>query len=124
MNSRSCIVLMCVVLITNAIMPRAQAEVIGTSTVIASESMRSTYIDSVRAALDRQQVSERLTALGVDRAQLDARLSALTDAELAQLAQRLDQQPAGGILAVLGIVLVVLLVLEYTGTIDIFKRVP
>ncbi len=105
-------------------LPFAQAEVIGTATAIAGESTRGAQIDRVRASLDRAEVRARLTDLGVDRTALDSRIASLTDAELGVLARRLDAEPAGGILAVLGIVLVVLLVLEYTGTIDIFKRVP
>jgi hypothetical protein len=64
-----------------------------------------------------------MVSLGVDPAEVNGRLAALTDAEIAVLAQKLDQLPAGGdALAVLGIVFLVLLVLELTGTIDIFKK--
>jgi hypothetical protein len=64
-----------------------------------------------------------MVALGVDPAEVNGRLAALTDAEIAVLARKLDQLPAGGdALAVLGIVFLVLLVLELTGTIDIFKK--
>ena len=59
---------------------------------------------------------EKMEALGV---------AALTDAELHTLPARLESAPAGGdVLAILGIVFLVLLLLEYTGTIDIFKKVP
>ncbi|MCS6948133.1 MAG: PA2779 family protein, partial [Steroidobacteraceae bacterium] len=101
----------------------ARAEVIGTAAAIAAQT-RELHIDRVRAALDREIVRAELTRLGVDRADLDARIAALSDVELAQLAADIDRQPAGGVLEVLGIVLIVLLVLEYTGAIDIFKRVP
>jgi hypothetical protein len=50
-------------------------------------------------------------------------LAALTDAEIAALADRLEQAPAGGdALAVIGIVFLVLMILEFTGVIDIFKK--
>jgi hypothetical protein len=53
------------------------------------------------------------------------RIAALTPAELSRLATQLEQAPAGGDgLAILGIVFLVLLALEFTGTIDIFKKVP
>ena len=45
-----------------------------------------------------------------------------TDEELAQLHTQMQDLPAGGVLAVLGIVLIVLIVLELTGAIDIFKK--
>jgi hypothetical protein len=116
--------LLCVMLLSSSMIGTvAQASVIGTSSVIAAQS-RQAQLETVRSALDRQEVRERLSALGVERNDLDARISALTDAELANLATSIDSQPAGGILAVLGIVFIVLLVLEYTGAIDIFKKVP
>ncbi len=116
--------LLCVMLLSSSMIGTvAKASVIGTSSVIAAQS-RQAQLDTVRSALDRQEVRERLSALGVERNDLDARIASLTDAELANLATNIDSQPAGGILAVLGIVFVVLLVLEYTGAIDIFKKVP
>jgi hypothetical protein len=71
------------------------------------------------------EVREKLSALGVDAAQLDARVAALTDAELATLADRIDTMPAGaGAIEVIGIVFLVLLILEAVGVIDIFKKFP
>jgi hypothetical protein len=116
--------LLCVMLLSSSMIGTvAQASVIGTSSVIAAQS-RQAQLETVRSALDRQEVRERLSALGVERNDLDARIASLTDAELANLATNIDSQPAGGFLAVLGIVFIVLLVLEYTGAIDIFKKVP
>ena len=61
------------------------------------------------------------------RALLDAsqRIASLNDADLNLMNQKLDQLPAGGdaFLAVIGIVFIVLLILEITGVIDIFKKV-
>jgi hypothetical protein len=62
-------------------------------------------------------------ALGVDPAQVESRVAALTDAELSRLAGQMSEMPAGGdALAVIGIVFIVLLILELTGVIDIFKK--
>ena len=60
--------------------------------------------------------------LGADPAQVDGRIASLSDAELMRVQGELDRAPAGGVLAVVGIVFVVLLILELTGVIDIFKR--
>ena len=66
-----------------------------------------------------------MVALGVDPQEVDARLDAMTGVELAALAGQVESAPAGGdALAVIGIVFLVLLLLEFTGTIDIFKKVP
>ena len=57
------------------------------------------------------------------RARRAARVAAWV--AVARLADQLERAPAGGDgFAILGIVFLVLLVLEYTGTIDIFKKVP
>ena len=61
----------------------------------------------------------------MDPASAMTRAAALSDAELAQVAQEMQTLPAGGdgFFAVIGIVFVVLLILELTGVIDIFKKV-
>ena len=64
-----------------------------------------------------------MAALGVDPADIDARVARLTDTELRTLADRMGEMPAGGdALAVIGIVFVVLVILELVGVIDIFKK--
>jgi hypothetical protein len=104
-------------------MPAAQAEIIGTPVAVAAYD-RAASMDRIAQALDREQVRKRLLAHGVERSAVDARLAALTDAELADLATRLDSAPAGGdLLGVIGAVFVVLLILELVGVIDIFKTV-
>jgi hypothetical protein len=62
---------------------------------------------------------------GVTPAQVQTRVAALTDREVASLAKQIDQAPAGadgGVFAVIGIVFVVLLILDYTGAIHIFSH--
>ncbi|MFO7278131.1 MAG: PA2779 family protein [Pseudomonadota bacterium] len=101
----------------------ARAEIIDTSTALAAAT-RSESLGRIARALDQESVRERLEALGVDRAAIDARLAALTDAELASLAERLENAPAAGdVLGLIGAVFVVLLILELVGVIDIFKTV-
>lgn len=99
----------------------ASATLISTQEAVATE-VRATQEAEVRAALARDDVSRMLVEMGVEPADVDARVAALSDAELAQLHGELQDLPAGGVLAVLGVVLIVLLVLELTGAIDIFKR--
>jgi hypothetical protein len=78
---------------------------------------------TVSAALAKQEVREQMAALGVDPADIDARVARLTDTELRTLADRMGEMPAGGdALAVIGIVFVVLVILELVGVIDIFKK--
>ncbi len=64
-----------------------------------------------------------MIGLGVNPSDAQARVAALTDSELQALDQRIESMPAGGdVLAVIGIVFIVLLILELTGVINIFKK--
>ena len=79
----------------------------------------------VRGQLQCDAVREQLQAMGVDAAAVDARIARLSDSELHRLAQDLQKAPAGGdTLAVIGVVFLVLIILEFVGVIDIFKRAP
>jgi hypothetical protein len=100
-----------------------QAEIIGTLAGIES-AQREANLAKINGVLAREQVRDQMHALGVEAAQLETRLAALTDAELNQLAQDIDTAPAGGVLEVIGIVFLVLLILEAVGVIDIFKKFP
>ena len=101
-----------------------QAEVIGTLAGLES-AQRDNDLARVNRALATAEARDQLQALGVDQAQVDARLARLTDSELSTLADKFEQAPAGGdVLAVIGVVFVVLLILEAVGVIDIFKKFP
>ena len=105
------------------ITPPAQSAIIGTDAAVAAEA-RSVDLARIARVLSDQSVQQRLVSLGVEPAAAEARLAALTHAELARLADDLEQAPAGGdALALIGAVFLVLLILELTGVIDIFKKV-
>ena len=97
------------------------AGMIGTQTLIETQQG-----DDPRARVEefisRDSVRNQIVALGADPAEVQDRLAALTGDELRLLEQNLDTMPAGGIFAVIGIVFVVLIILELTGVIDIFKK--
>ena len=100
----------------------ATAATIGTRDLVAGID-RAAELARVRSVLARDDVRAALEQRGVDPEAAAARVAALSDQELAALAGQLDQLPAGGdLLAVIGIVFVVLLILELTGVIDIFKK--
>jgi hypothetical protein len=102
----------------------ARAELVGTLQAVEA-STRAQDLAAVSATLAREEVRAQFAALGVDPAQVDARLAALTDAELRQLSTQMADLPAGAdALAVIGVVFLVLLILELVGVIDIFKKIP
>ena len=67
----------------------------------------------------RQEVRSAIVSQGVEPLEADARLNSLTDAEVIQLADQIDQLPAGGdvlglLIAVLVIVVLVLVIMRLT----------
>ncbi len=121
---RGCVALLSVSLVSFGLQTPAVAGIVGTADAMAVTQQRND-LAYVRDAVARADVREQMVALGVDPAQVEGRLGALTGTELATLAGNIREAPAGGdsALAIIGIVFVVLLVLELTGTIDIFKKV-
>ncbi|MEO8224347.1 MAG: PA2779 family protein [Gammaproteobacteria bacterium] len=104
--------------------PTASANVIGTQDYL-SATTRAGQIASVQASLAREDVRAQLQKFGVDAADASARVASLTDEELTTVSNQLDTLPAGGdgVIVVLGIVFLVLLILELTGVIHIFRHV-
>ncbi len=102
----------------------ASAGIIGTQDYLAAET-RAGHLAEISTALGRADVQAQLVALGVDPADAVTRAAALSDAELAQVAEQMQTLPAGGdsLFAVIGIVFLVLLILELTGVTDIFKKI-
>lgn len=99
-----------------------QAAMIGTAQM-AQAPARDAQLSTVENFLSRADVRAQLQDWGVAPEAAEARVAALTDAELERLAATIDQQPAGGdVLAVVGVVFVVLLILELVGVTNIFSQ--
>lgn len=106
-----------------AMVPAAQANMISTQAML-QQDQRSERLAHVRELLAQEQIAEQMIKLGVDPSQVQARVAALTDAQLQQLENRLTDLPAGaGAFAVIGVVFVILLVLEVVGAINLFNTV-
>lgn len=95
----------------------ALAGMVGTDTVAASAR------DRVATALQRADVSARLEALGVRPDDVQARIAALSDQEVAKLAGQLDALPAGGD-GIIGAIVLVFLVLLLTDIVGLTKIFP
>ncbi|NEZ04947.1 PA2779 family protein [Wenzhouxiangella sp. XN201] len=97
------------------------AEIISSQQAMAMESGQ--ILTRVETWLRQEAVVEELAALGVDPEVAALRVAALSPAELEQMAERIEELPAGaGVIEVLGITFLVLLILEFTGVINIFNR--
>src|SRR5712691_3814298 len=98
----------------------AHAGMIGTDSVAASGDR-----DRIAGLLDRAEVRAGLEAYGVSPADVKARVAAMTDQEITQLAGQIDRLPAGGdgvggILFLAVFVFLVLLVTDILGFTKIF----
>ena len=92
------------------------AAMIGTETLLENHGT-SDARDQLRSFLDRKDVQAELTARGIDPDEAKARVDSLSDAEVIQLADQIDQLPAGGgvlglLIAVLVIVILVLVIMR------------
>ena len=77
--------------------------------------------ERVAAFLQREDIAAAIKAQGVTSQSALERVNAMSDAEVAQLAQRIDQAPAGGdILGLLFTVFIILLVTDILGLTKVF----
>lgn len=100
----------------------ARAEFLTTEAALATEAG---FVDDrarLQQWLDRTDVQEALVRNGVSVSDAAARVAALSDAEAAALAGRVDSAPAGG--DVLGVVVFVFLVLLVTDILGLTKVFP
>jgi hypothetical protein len=98
----------------------AQAGLVSTDDVIAAEVLTSQR-ERVSTFLAREDVSQALQAQGVSPQAAADRVQAMSDAEVAQLAGRIDQAPAGGeVLGLLFAVFIILLVTDILGLTKVF----
>jgi hypothetical protein len=96
-----------------------QAELISTQEAISMQSGQAAV--TVDAWLMRDDVAAELAAMGVDPDMARARAASLSPEELAELAERIDELPAGaGVITVLGVTFLVLIILDLIGVINIF----
>jgi uncharacterized membrane protein len=98
------------------------AAMVGTEAILVNQDTQNAR-DRLRSFLDREAVQSQLTARGIDPAEAQARVDSLSDTEVMQIADKIDQLPAGGsfwgtVLYLAIIAVIVLLVLELLGYTD------
>ncbi len=113
----TCVIAACSFVFLGPITNVARADLIPTETVL-QENAR----DRVRALLVRDDVVAELESFGVSADEALARVDALSDAELATIAGKIDELPAGGAswLLVVAIVAVGLAITDYLGVTNIY----
>ncbi|MEJ2384335.1 MAG: PA2779 family protein [Xanthomonadales bacterium] len=109
-------------LILGGFTSNVSAAFIGTQEALQIERGQD-VIATAQMLVMREDVKRALVDMGVDPVFAAERIAALSDQDLAQIEGQLDTLPAGGsVLGLIGAVFVVLLILELTGVIDIFKN--
>jgi hypothetical protein len=93
----------------------AQAGMVATESALERER--------IATLLERADVRAQLEAYGVAPGEIKARVAALSDAEAAELAARIEELPAGGV-GIIGAVLLVFLVLLLTDILGYTKVFP
>ncbi len=120
-----CLPLAVLMVLVSAPLFTVKAALITTDQIISDPAATAADREKVVRFLSQDAVREQLVALGVEPAEVEARLSALSPAELAQLSERIDQMPAGqgavGIIIVAALVVfLVLVITDNAGYTDIF----
>lgn len=106
--------LLSVFVVMSVWLPAAQAGMIGTEQVAGVDELEEQRAE-VLALLEREDVRDQLVSWGVDPADAEARVEALTPAELQALSERMEDEPAGaGVGSVVGAALIIFLVLLIT----------
>jgi len=106
---------------------KAKAEMIDTGTVIAMAQQENARA-RVMSFLDRQDVQQAMTQQGVAAEEARQRVAALSDAELMQIAQAMDQLPAGGdglgvVIGASVLIFIILLITDIAGLTHVFPFV-
>lgn len=102
--------------------PLAQAAMIDTPEVLQAQQQQVDR-QQLLAMLDDQGVQDKLLTLGVERGQVEERIQSLSNAELAQFNQQLSAAPAGGIIGVIVLFLVIFIITDMLCATDIFSFV-
>jgi len=95
------------------------AEAISSDTVMQTQVAqynKAQLIDMV----NRADVQSKLMSLGVNSHDALARINAMTESEIAQLNNEINQAPAGGIVGAVLTVLAVIAILDLAGVTDVY----
>jgi len=96
------------------------SDLVSTQSALANDSGQADR-ERIHQLLNRADIQEALVEQGVDLDEVDARVAALSDAEAQQMANQLEELPAGaGVIGALFAVFVILLVTDILGLTDVY----
>jgi hypothetical protein len=102
------------------ITPKVDAGFSPSELIGQSQGDRSRDVEKIQKFLEAKMIRERLQAFGFSQEEIQARLNLLTDAQIHQVASKLDEIKVGGdggevIIAVLLIAILVVLIIYLSG---------
>ncbi|WP_447957776.1 PA2779 family protein [Vreelandella sp. EE7] len=99
----------------------ASTGMVSTQSMLASDQAGSDR-QRINDLLARADVQQALVGQGVDPSDVQARVAALSDSEAQQMAERLDELPAGasGVVGTLFAVFIILLITDILGLTDVY----
>ena len=111
----ACLLMTALMLLITTPCQSVLAAMISTDLIVEPEKALKARAE-VEDVISRADVQQYLTARGIDPLEAKARLDSLSDAEVVELAHKIDQLPAGGsaVGVIVGAILVVFLVLLIT----------
>ena len=120
-----CLPLAALMILVSAPLSTVHAALVTTDEVVADPIAASADREKIVNFLQQGAVRDRLVAMGVKPSEVEARLAALSPAELAQISDRIDQMPAGQstvavVVSAILIIFLVLLVTDLVGLTDVF----
>ena len=109
-----------VMFVTTSGIGTAQAGIVATDEAAHQQVLAADRAELI-AALDREDVRNQLVALGVAPEEAAARINAMSDVELAQVTDQVNEMPAGegAIGFVIGVALIVLVVFLVTDAFEV-----
>ena len=98
----------------------AGAAIVGNDVVFSHMQHNSAKAELLQT-INRSDVKQQLLSLGVNAADVESRINLMTDEEIAQLNQQIDELPAGGdVLGILLVIFIVFVITDVIGATDIF----
>ena len=103
----------------------AAAAMVGTEKLLISDRNQETR-SYLQQMMSRKQIQEALVARGIDLQEAKIRIDSLTDGEIEQILEKINDLPAGGIdaafiLIIVGVIVVLFIIVEYTSAVPMFS---
>ena len=99
---------------------QAQAAIIANAQLI-DQVQQANDKDALLQTINRVDVQEQLLSMGVTTAELESRINQMTQQEIAQLNQQINDLPAGGdILGIIVLIFIIFIITDVIGATDIF----